>query len=260
MDRTPLDSQDQDDLTRDGYPGAFAPPPAADPGEGQARTPEAPTSPDAETAPTDRAVPTDWQDRLDAAQRRADEAERREREYQQALQDRRRADDEVLRTTIANQKQLFRQRIREGTLSPEQIEEGWAYFESLAETRARQAEEARQRVEHRDAVHAFIHEDVAQRHRLTPDEVKKLERYDFSHNPSLYDQLAADIAAQRDERSAINERLARLEREHDAQAVIDSRAHLVGGGGQPALAGANGQRPEPGSEDEYLSIPWQRRY
>ena len=257
MDRTPpvaQDSDGQDDL----YPGAFPRPDRPDQAADPARGPQGADSPAADAPPPDDAPPEDWRDQIERERQAREAAERQIQEHNRLLAQARQLQEDQQRTTLAQQKAIFRQQLRNGDLTQEQIDQAFAYFDGVAEQRAKQAEERYQQVEHRQNI-AGYKQHVIQHFGLTPDEVAELESFDDEAPmaPNAYWKAGEILARQRTKFAAVNQRLSALERDYDAETRLTSRVDRPGPAGPGA--GAPRDQGDPSSEDAYLSIPWQRR-
>jgi len=235
MDQTPFDPT-RADASYEEQPAELFPPDAGYPPADEPQYFD-PSQQEAESTPSgDDAPPADWRERLERAETTAQAAARRAQEAEQFQADLRRMAQQQQEMTRKQQRQAFLAQIDD--MTPDQIRQEASRHFAEEEARANEARQQAQQIVHRDTVAAFKREYIAPTYNLTQDEMARLDRYDFSHDPNQYERLAQDIVAERQKFSTLETRLAAVEREREAEERIDGRYDRVGGsGGGPAFRG-----------------------
>lgn len=255
MDRTPYDP-DRADALYEEHPFA-APPPDAAQRAAEPRDPE-PSEPQGEAPSGDDTPSVDYAAQLEQERQRREAAERRAQEAEAFQANLRRMAEQHQEQALEQQWATFQQQIPD--LSPEEIARRNNEFRAAFQARERRWREQAEQVTHRDTVEAFKREFVAPKYGLTPEELKRLDRYNFLHDPNQYELLAQDIVAERSRYQTLEQRMAAVERDREAEQHVAAGIHRVGGsGGGPALRDA----PKPGdpgfADYVYDSTPWTRR-
>ena len=242
-------------------PGHDAVPPHAD-AEGHAPAdagPVAGTPSPREDAPDQRPGESAeaFRRRAEEAERRAEAAEEQNRRFY-AEQAQRHQHDAMQRENALRQYEAnFRQQVRNGDLTPAQIDEQWALISAAKDELRANAERRAAQVEQHVSVQAFK-DHLAEKHALSAAERKKLDAYRPA-DPNDYEPYAMELVERRSELAAVRADIERLKRDREADEYAASGAHRLPG----TSRGPGGRLVAPtgpldsmqAAEDFYLSIP-----